>query len=737
MFNVLVIYQILMVLGCIFFVILMMRQRESGLSKLMLCIGFLGAIQNAGYLLELVSQDIGEAMVAVRMEYLGGAFITTFLFVFVVRYCGYSVPTKLEVLMLGLDGFALVCIWGYKHTNLYYKTVSFVTDGVIPHLVLGRGPFYYIFLIQLIIQLVGCFLITMHANRRSQKGHMKLNVITLGICCIFPIIGLVFSLSRVTNGFDVVPGFEAIGILGFGIVIIFYHVFDLSISAHEEVIKSMDEAVLILDADGGFIEANDKAEELFHILSSYKKGDSVSEESLKDILADKNNFEYNNGSHSFDIHVNKIWNKRILAGYALVFMDVTENKLQLQQMQTLKANAENANRAKSEFLARMSHEIRTPINAVLGMNEMVLRESKEPEIKKYSMDIRSSAQTLLGIINDILDFSRIESGKLEIIPAEYELNSMLNDLFNMFTIRTQEKGLKFDVVVDPNLPSKLYGDDIRIRQVISNFLSNAVKYTDKGTVTFTLSGRTEADCAILHFMVKDTGIGIKQENMSKLFLAFERFDEMKNRYIEGTGLGMNISAQILKLMGADLKVESVYGKGSSFSFDLRQRIIDGEPIGSFQERARKAAVEHVYHTSFTAPEGEILLVDDNRVNRKVFCGLLKQTKVQIKDVGSGMECLEEVRKKHYDVIFLDHMMPEMDGMETMNRMKQMQDNQCTDTPVVMLTANAIMGARENYLAAGFDDFLAKPIEQDKLDKIMLQWMPPEKIQSSYAGTDPM
>ena len=399
-------------------------------------------------------------------------------------------------------------------------------------------------------------------------------------------------------------------------------------------------------------------------------------------------------------------------------------------MQTLKVNAEKANMAKSEFLARMSHEIRTPISAVLGMNEMVLRESKDTEIKKYSMDIKSSAQALLGIINDILDFSKIESGKLEIIPAEYELNSMLNDLFNMFSLRTQEKGLKFDVIVDPKLPSKLYGDDIRIRQVLSNFLSNAVKYTEKGTVTLELAGRTEEDNVILHFTVKDTGIGIKQENMSKLFLAFERFDEEKNRNIEGTGLGMNISAQLLKLMGADLKVESVYGKGSSFSFDLRQRILEEEPIGSFQERARKAAREHVYQASFTAPEGEILLVDDNRVNRKVFCGLLKQTKVKIKDVGSGKECLEEVAKKHYDMIFLDHMMPEMDGMETMSRMKQLQDNQCMDTPVVMLTANAIMGAREHYLAEGFDDFLAKPIVQDKLEKIMVQWMPPEKINSS-------
>ncbi|MCI8523524.1 MAG: response regulator [Lachnospiraceae bacterium] len=288
----------------------------------------------------------------------------------------------------------------------------------------------------------------------------------------------------------------------------------------------------------------------------------------------------------------------------------------------------------------------------------------------------------------------------------------------------------FDVIVDPKLPSKLYGDDIRIRQVLSNFLSNAVKYTEKGTVTLALSGRTEGQYVVLHFTVKDTGSGIKQENMSKLFLAFERFDEEKNRNIEGTGLGMNISSQLLKLMGADLKVESIYEKGSSFSFDLRQRIMDEEPIGSFQERAQKAAREHVYRASFTAPEGEILLVDDNRVNRKVFCGLLKQTKVKIKDVGSGKECLEEVVKKHYDMIFLDHMMPEMDGMETMNRMKKMPDNQCADTPVVMLTANAIVGAREHYLTAGFDDFLAKPIVQEKLEKIMVQWMPSEKIHSN-------
>ncbi|MCM1417139.1 MAG: response regulator, partial [bacterium] len=248
--------------------------------------------------------------------------------------------------------------------------------------------------------------------------------------------------------------------------------------------------------------------------------------------------------------------------------------------------------------------------------------------------------------------------------------------------------------------------------------------------TFEVAGERDGAEVVLHFTLRDTGIGIKEEDIPKLFSAFERIDEEKNRDIEGTGLGMNISLQLLKLMETDLQVESVYGEGTKFFFDLRQRIVSDEPIGSFQERAKQAAREHTYRASFSAPEGEILLVDDNRVNRRVFCGLLKQTQVKITDVGSGRECLDHVRTKHYDMIFLDHMMPEMDGMETMRRMKEMEDNLCKGTPIVMLTANAIMGAKEQYLAAGFDDFLAKPIDQTKLERLMMHWMPQDKVHSN-------
>lgn len=727
MFGVLVAIQSLTVLGCFGFVIIMMRQRESYLSKLMLCIGFLGSIQNAGYLLELHSKSLGEAMKAVQVEYLGAAFITTFLFLFAVKYCGHRVPTKLSAAMFTLDALVLVGVWGYRYTPIYYSKVTFVTEGLFPHLILERGPLNYVFLTQMMCQMVGSLVVTLQYNRRMGRGNRSVNLLVLGICSAFPILGFICNFMQWIEGFDSVPVCEGLGIFVFGIVVIFYHVFDITSTAHEDIIRSMDEAVLIVDVSGGFIEANEKAKESFPRLAGFKQGEQICKENLREIFAVNTYFEYTSGNHVFEVHANKIWNDRVLVGYSIVFVDMTQSRKQLEQMRLLKANAEKANRAKSDFLARMSHEIRTPINAVIGMNEMILRESTEEAIKKYSMDIKTSVHALLGVINDILDFSKIESGKLEIIPAAYEFNSMLNDLYNIFTLRAQEKGLRFHVSVDSSLPSRLYGDDLRIRQVLINLLSNAVKYTRKGSIALEVTGQRDGEDIVLHFVVRDTGIGIRQEDIPRLFSAFERIDEEINRNIEGTGLGMNITLQLLKLMNTDLQVESVYGEGTRFSFSLRQGVVSAEPVGDFQERARAAVKEQNYHVSFTAPEAEILLVDDNRVNRRVFCGLLKQTQIKIVDVGSGRECLDCIRQKRFDVIFLDHMMPEMDGLETMQRMREMEDNLCKDTPVVMLTANAIVGAREQYMSVGFNDFLAKPIDQTKLEHMLMHWIPQEKI----------
>lgn len=389
------------------------------------------------------------------------------------------------------------------------------------------------------------------------------------------------------------------------------------------------------------------------------------------------------------------------------------------------ARADAANRAKSDFLAKMSHEIRTPINAVLGMNEMILRESRETETKKYAHDIKSSASSLLSIINEILDSSKIESGRMEIVPDNYEISSLLNDLYNMISVRAKDKELELVFNIDANIPTEYYGDDIRIRQVLVNLLTNAVKYTTKGTVTLTLTGRREGENAVLHFSVKDTGIGIREEDIEKLFARFQRIEEARNRYIEGTGLGMNIAVQLLMLMGSELQVQSEYGRGSEFSFDIVQRVINAEPLGDFQERILRVAKEYDYQVGYVAPDARVLVVDDNEMNRKVFGNLLKQTQIQVYEAESGIACLEMVKQHVFHMIFLDHMMPEMDGIETLHAMQKQR--LCGDVPVIMLTANAITGAKEQYLREGFHDFLTKPIMPDKLDNMILQYLPKELI----------
>lgn len=400
----------------------------------------------------------------------------------------------------------------------------------------------------------------------------------------------------------------------------------------------------------------------------------------------------------------------------------------------------SANEAKSRFLSNISHEIRTPINAVLGFDEMILRESNDESILRYAKDIQGSGKTLLALINDILDFSKIEAGKMEIIPVEYELRSVINDLVNMASMRAKEKNLELIIDVDKNIPHILYGDEVRIKQCILNILTNAVKYTEIGSVTLEITYKQleledvnyedidlEDDYILLRVKVTDTGIGIKEEDIDKLSEAFERIDEKRNRTIEGTGLGINIVNSLLGMMGSKLRVKSEYGKGSVFSFDIKQRVVNSEPIGDFGESYREALSEaDIYTESFHAPEAKILVVDDTKTNLTVIEGLLKKTMIKIDTATSGFEAIEMVKEKKYDIIFLDHRMPEMDGVQTFHAMKEMDNNASIDTPVIALTANAISGSREMYYQEGFDNYMSKPVDPSKLEEMILMYLP-EKL----------
>ncbi|MCI5726924.1 MAG: response regulator [Clostridium sp.] len=418
----------------------------------------------------------------------------------------------------------------------------------------------------------------------------------------------------------------------------------------------------------------------------------------------------------------------IVSKYAKTFFDALFNQ-----------NIENINvktqvKIKNDFFASMSHEIRTPINAIIGMDEMILEESNEEVIREYAQNIKDASESLLSTVNDILDVSKMEAHKLRIINNPYDVYELIKDEVDLVKLKMQKKGLTFNVEISQDMPSVLYGDEMRIKQVMTNILSNAFKYTQKGFINIYVSciyTKVEdikeydiyqsdiQEYVRLVIAVEDTGVGIRQEALSSIFESFERVDEERNRKIQGTGLGMNITEKLVNLMDGYIDVESIYGEGSTFTVEIPQGIVDKTPIKNTIETYKEKNIEKKpYQVDFIAPNAKILVVDDNEMNLAVVKALLKKYKVQLQTAGSGRECLELVKHNRYDIIFLDHMMPEMDGIETLNKMKVQKENISRESKVIALTANAIKGAREKYLEAGFEDYVEKPINSKILGSII-------------------
>lgn len=409
--------------------------------------------------------------------------------------------------------------------------------------------------------------------------------------------------------------------------------------------------------------------------------------------------------------------------------ELSQAKEELQQknaeLEAAKSAVEKAEYARDIFLANMSHELRTPINTILGLNELILRESQEEAVKEYARDIRQAGNILLALVSDILDFSKLEADKMELTEGIYDVSSLLNDLINSISVQQRRKKLDLVLEIANDIPYKLFGDEIHIRQIIGNLLSNAVRYTEKGRITLHLSWKElPKDSIEIYVIVKDTGIGIKEEDMPKLFKAFQRMDSTIRSKEDRTGLGLAITQRLIEMMGGKLEVQSVYGKGSAFSFKIVQKVVDREPLGDFEKQYRESlrSIED-YHEKFIAPMGRILIVDDNAMNLAVAQGLLKGTRLQIDVAASGEECLELIKRKTYHLICMDHMMPVMDGVQTLHAIRALEGNPSRDIPVIALTANAVAGARELYLKEGFQDYLTKPIDADKFENMLIEYLP--------------
>ena len=705
------------------------------------------ALTNGAYLAIAVSTSLEEAVLANKISYLGGCFMPPIILFLICAICNYTIRPWLRCLLYIYSAVVYFSVLTIGYSNIYYDRIYL--DKFMDATVLGHtyGPahklFYVIlygYLITQVVLLVYSLVKKRAVSRYSLGALLIMEVVTISL----------FIAGRIVNSnIEIMPLVYVID--GWFFLYMYQRgmIYNVEDNIAGSFAKQGTYGYIMLDTKLNYLGCNQTAGNIFPGISECVVDHSITKIPEMEVISTwideyfgnaKKVFSYENKERHFECRIESIMYGRKVCGYMVELRDdtdrwqninlISKHNAELREMtvqlEKAKEEAERANKAKSDFLARVSHELRTPVNAILGMNEMMLRESDDDEICNYAYDAKNAALSLLSIINELLDSSKIESGMMEIIEENYHLGSVLNDLYSMVSIRAKEKELNLTFEVDEKMPRAYCGDAKRIKQVVLNILTNAIKYTTQGSVLLKVScTKVEQEEAVLKFSVKDTGSGIQNENIEKIYDAFQRFDVEKNKNVEGTGLGMNIVQQFLKLMGSELKIVSEYGKGSEFSFEIAQKVVDAAAIGDFKEKNSYSAKESEQTKAFTAPDAKILLVDDNKMNIKVLKALLKQHKVQTDDAISGKECLALAEQKEYDLIFIDHMMPEMDGIETLHIMKEKK--LCENTPVIMLTANAIVGDRERYLAEGFDDFISKPVIPQALNEMLLKYLPEEKI----------
>lgn len=707
-------------------IIFVYRAKSSEPQKILFAGTIFVYIDMLGYFFELTSKTTEAALLGIKMEYIGNT-LGSLLFIFFV--CIYSPKRSYriwKIFFLINNMFILFLVLTSPYHTLYYKSITMVIDNGITHMIMERGFFYYWWVItSSILGLLVVYIASVAYMEHKNKDHQEYAWIIAASA--IPTLSWPFNIFHVFGYFDIGPMTLLITTACLAIITTKYRMFDTVTTAKDRLIDELEEGIIVYDSDDQLAYHNKEAAVIFPILEDGEDKEAAKQQIEEFLLKNESGFLLKKRYYQWKRNLLFNDQKRFI-GQIIRIMDNTDTYEYTNKLLELKNDAEKANRAKSVFLTNMSHEIRTPLNAIMGMDELILRESTSEEISGYAGDIKEAGKILLSIINDILDMSRIESGRLEVKTDNYELNSLLYNVYTMISMKAEEKGLSFQMDINETIPNCLYGDEIRLKQCMMNLLTNAVKYTKKGKVIFKVgfSSRSEGNI-MLHIEVTDTGIGIRQNDLDKIFRSFERVDYQKNKGIEGTGLGLNITRELVRMMGGSLEVDSVYGEGSTFRFSIPQGVRKNVAIGTVKMQNPNNNKPHISLYQFIAPDARVLIVDDNAVNIAVVKGLLKKCRIQTDEAFSGTECLEKVSKNHYDLILMDHMMPGMDGVETFKKIRQMKHSQSGSVPCIALTANAIAGSKEQYLAAGFTDYLSKPINIDELYRQLSKYLPQDMI----------
>jgi len=700
--------------------------RPSRCQQLLLLAAACTLFSTLGYYLELTSNELVHMIPAVKLQYLGNCFEMLLLLAFVVYYCDGKLSMRLTAPAFAIHSIIMVLISTFEKHNLFYREIFVDDSGSYPAFGNTRGIFFYVHMCMVFLEYSYiCYKI--FKKWKAVGSANKIKLFCMFLIATMPILFLSIYLTGAFGRYDPV----SISALVSNLLIIFVvkglHIFDTLDAAKDNLIQKSTEGLIVVDKNYKVILTNPAAELLFPVLKDEKQRDK--DEELRKLFLEQTP-EFQKNGRFYETRVTVINSQNSIEGYMLWMFDMTMTHKYMENILELKEQAEAANKAKTQFLANTSHEIRTPMNAILGMAQMILFSTKEKETKNSAWNIKHAGESLITIINDILDISKIESGKMEIFLDEYEPLTLLNEIHNIISVKLMGKNIQFLIQNAEDIPRRLIGDEVRINQILVNLLNNAVKFTNEGKIVLDMQWETEPGGGRLKCRVSDTGIGIRKKDMDKLFDKFQRMDLAKTQKIEGTGLGLSICKQLLELMGGTIEVESEYGIGSSFYFEIPQKVANPEPMGKF--RIQTIEEKEVF---FRTQDVNILIVDDNRVNLMVAQGLLSQYQIHADIAISGKEAIERVEKGYiYDMILMDHMMPEMNGIEATQSIRKLHISQ-SKIPIIALTANAVKGVEAMFLGAGMDDFLAKPIHITELTKILRKWLPPEKIIEFDGRTD--
>ena len=726
--------QIIAICTIFFALVLLLNGDGSREQKLMeyFLVGVL--IQNFGYLFEVTAPTMEAALVAVKMQYLGSLVMPICYCYFVFMYCFEEAPIKLLKFLAVIDAGLLVMVLTCDHHNIFYRQVEWqTTPQGHSYLYLVYGPGYVVFMVcAILIPYVMSLYALIRASARKGEDMIDRKYSLILALSVLPVLALYAYVTKLTRAYDFTPMVTGVVLSCVVILVWSRKVYDFGSLASGTLLNSMSDGVIALDEKKRVVNYNPAAAAIFQELNSHAIGRSAADIANFPKIAEgeEGQSEFSLGDRFYQSHVEHISDRfDVMKGYVVVVLDMTEMRNRIEEIKQVRIQAEQANQAKSEFLANMSHEIRTPMNAIVGLSDIIMEESKGRKVYSYACDIKSASQNLLALINDILDLSKVEAGKMELVNKEYHIKSVVDEVINMMEGAASKKGILLKCEYDMSVPCRYRGDDGRVRQILINLLNNGLKFTKEGYVKLSVSGvpGEKPGTERLHMEVKDTGCGIKEEDLEKIFENFSQVDARQNRTAEGTGLGLSISRRLVELMGGSIRVESVYGEGTTFILEIVQEIVDQRSLAEVPVEIVKKEEELKL---FVADDYRVLVVDDNLVNRKVAKGFLRPYGFTIDEAGSGREAVDKVSQTRYDIIFMDHMMPEMDGIEAVQIIRRDCGENGRLPVIIALTANAMEGVREMFLKEGFQDFITKPLDKKTLNEALLRWIPKQRRKES-------